>query len=101
MALRGDRVTVNAKLWVFDETVEDGKGNFVWDSGADGFSFDVGAPGFIEGWSPGVACMLVGEQRELIIASALAYGEDGRPPIPGNADIIYDLELVRVERAQE
>ena len=101
VALLGDRVTVNAKLWVHDPAAEGGKGNFVWDSGDGGFTFDIGAPGMIDGWSPGVACMIVGEKRELIIASELAYGESGRAPIPGNADIIYDLELVSVQSAEQ
>ena len=101
VALLGDRVTVNAKLWVHDPAAEGGKGEFVWDSGTDGFAFEIGASGFIDGWSPGVACMLVGEKRELIIASQLAYKERGRGNIPGNADIIYELELVKVERPGE
>lgn len=94
--LLDDDVVVNAKLWVFDEAAEDGKGEFVWDSGPDGFAFRIGDANFIDGWSPGIACMLVGEKRELIIASELAYGERGRAPIPPNADIIYDLELLKV-----
>ena len=95
-AVMGDDVVVKAKLWVYDESAEGGKGTFVWESGAEGFAFRIGADGFIDGWSPGVACMLLGEKRELIIASELAYGEEGRGPIPPNADIIYDLELIRI-----
>lgn len=94
--LLDDQVVVAAKLWIHDETAEGGKGDFVWESGPDGFGFQIGDSNFIEGWSPGIACMLVGEKRELIIASELAYGERGRAPIPPNADIIYDLELLRV-----
>ena len=96
VVLRDDEVVVDAKLWVYDAAAEDGKGDFVWESGPGGFGFKIGASGFIDGWSPGVACMMVGERRELIIASGLAYGEAGRPPIPPNADIIYDLELKKV-----
>lgn len=96
VALLGDDVVVNAKLWVYDKQAEDGKGEFVWESGPEGFAFRLGDDRFIDGWSPGIACMLVGEKRELIIASDLAYGERGRAPIPPNADIIYDLELLKV-----
>ena len=94
--LLGDQVVVAAKLWVYDEAAEGGKGEFVWEAGPEGFAFQLGDSRFIEGWSPGIACMLVGEKRELIIASELAYGERGRAPIPPNADIIYDLELLKV-----
>ncbi|MEL7186507.1 MAG: FKBP-type peptidyl-prolyl cis-trans isomerase [Pseudomonadota bacterium] len=100
VALLGDDVVVKAKLWVYDEQAEGGKGAFVWESGPAGFAFQLGADGFIEGWSPGIACMLVGEKRELIIASELAYGERGRAPIPPNADIIYDLELMKVAETE-
>ena len=93
VAVLGDNVTVGATLWVYDAAAEGGKGDLVWDAGDDGFSFDIGSTGFIDGWSPGVACMRLGERRALIIASRLAYGEAGRAPIPPNADIIYELEL--------
>ncbi len=95
-AVMGDQVVVTAELWVHDEAAEGGKGTHVWSSGPDGFGFEIGAGGFIDGWSPGVACMLLGEKRELIIASELAYGERGRAPIPPNADIIYELELTAI-----
>lgn len=96
IALLGDEVTVKAHLWVYDEAAEEGKGEFVWESGTGGFKFQLGDTRFIDGWSPGIACMLVGEKRQLVIASELAYGERGRAPIPPNADIIYDLELMSI-----
>ncbi len=100
-AVLGDTATVRAKLWVVDESAPDGKGEFVWDSGPDGFTFELGQGGLIDGWSPGIACMLVGEKRELLIGSHLAYGESGRAPIPPNADIFYELELVSVAEPAE
>ena len=101
VAVLGDTVTVRAQLWVVDETAADGKGTFVWDSGPGGFTFELGQGGLIEGWSPGIACMMVGEQRDLLIGSHLAYKEDGRAPIPPNADIFYELELVSVAEQTE
>ena len=39
---------------------------------------------------------LLGEKRELIIAPELAYGANGRPPVPPNATLLYELELVNL-----
>jgi len=99
-AATGDQADVDAKLWVYDEAAEGGKGQFVWESGDQPFRFQLGQSGLIDGWTMGIECMLVGEHRELIIAADLAYGEKGRAPIPPNAAIIYDLKLQRLTAPQ-
>lgn len=49
----------------------------------------------IPGWDLGFEGMRVGGQRRLFIPYALAYGENGRPPvIPAQSDLIFDLELM-------
>lgn len=51
----------------------------------------------IPGWDLGFEGMRVGGQRRLFIPYALAYGEEGRPPvIPAKSDLIFDLELMAV-----
>jgi len=51
----------------------------------------------IPGWDLGFEGMNVGGQRRLFIPYALAYGEQGRPPvIPAKSDLIFDLELLAV-----
>lgn len=65
------------------------------------FSFTVGAGMVIEGWERGTIGMKVGEQRRLFIPSEMGYGEQGAPPvIPPNADLVFDIELLKITPGQ-
>ena len=56
--------------------------------------FPVGAGRVIKGWDEAFLSMKRGEKRVLIIPSSLGYGPSGRGPIPPNATMIFDVELV-------
>jgi peptidylprolyl isomerase len=54
--------------------------------------------GVIKGFSEGLSTMKVGGKRTVFIPSAIGYGAAGNPPtIPGNADLIFDIELVAIK----
>lgn len=52
----------------------------------------------IKGWTNGVPGMKTGGKRRLLIPADQAYGAN--PPygsgIPANADLVFDIELVRI-----
>lgn len=61
------------------------------------FEFRVGAGMVIEGWDKGVVGMKVGGHRSLVIPPEMAYGERGVGPIPGNATLIFAIELLEIK----
>lgn len=89
-----DYADVHTTLWLYDEAAEGGRGTEIWSSGGvDPFQFQLDAGQVIKGWDLGVACMLVGEKRELKIAPELGYGARGKPPVPANATLLFEIEL--------
>ena len=92
-----DYADVHTTLWLYDESAEGGRGMEIWSSGGvQPFQFQLDAGQVIRGWDLGVKCMLVGEKRELRIAPELAYGERGKPPVPPNATLLFEIELVKL-----
>jgi FKBP-type peptidyl-prolyl cis-trans isomerase FkpA len=51
----------------------------------------------IPGWTEGVQLMKVGGKARLICPSDLAYGDQGRPSIPGGATLIFEIELLEIK----
>ena len=44
--------------------------------------------------------MCLNEKRRLFIPSSMGYGAGGRPPnIPENADLVFDVEIVSINKA--
>lgn len=65
-------------------------------------SFTLGAGQVIKGWDQGLLGMCEGEKRRLVIPSHLGYGKAGAgDKIPADATLIFEVELVKIERKNE
>lgn len=59
--------------------------------------FRLGAGQVIPGFEQGIVGMRVGGKRRISIPPSLAYGSAGVPPtIPGNATLIFEVDLLTV-----
>ena len=89
----GQTCSTNATLWLLD-------GTKIWSSlDGDGapFEFALGASNIIRGWNEGVAGMKAGGKRRLAVPPELGYGTEGRPPVPPDAWLIFEIELLAVK----
>lgn len=56
--------------------------------------------GVIKCWTEGVQRIKVGGKSMLVCPSDLAYGDQGRPSIPGGATLIFEIELLEIVAAK-
>jgi FKBP-type peptidyl-prolyl cis-trans isomerase len=89
----GDMLTVNytGKLengTVFDTSV-----------GKAPYKFVLGQNQVIAGWDQGLVGMKEGGKRVLVVPASLGYGATGYGPIPPNATLTFEVELVKITPA--
>ena len=60
------------------------------------YSFQIGLKRVIQGWDVGLAMFQEGTKATLFVPSSMAYGEGGFQDIPGNTDLIFYVELDKV-----
>lgn len=92
-AVKGDRVEAH-----YTGTLTNGK---KFDSSRDRdqtFSFTLGQGEVIAGWDEGFAILRKGEKATLIIPASLGYGSQDMGDIPPNSTLIFDVELVNVQK---
>jgi peptidylprolyl isomerase len=96
-AVDGDTVVVHYVGKTADGKVFDSS----WPRG-EPFPVTLGpSAGVIEGWNEGLVGVKLGERRRLVIGSDKAYGAAGKDPIPPNAPLAFEIDVVDIVRASE
>jgi FKBP-type peptidyl-prolyl cis-trans isomerase FkpA len=96
-ALPGNTVTVHYTGWLYAPKADKQHGaQFDSSVGGTPFTFQLGAGKVIKGWDEGLVGMKVGGKRTILVPAALAYGSRGAGPIPPNANLIFDVQLIDV-----
>ncbi|HEY1149643.1 MAG TPA: FKBP-type peptidyl-prolyl cis-trans isomerase [Pseudoduganella sp.] len=97
-ATAGSTAVVNYTGWLYEPKAESQHGaKFDSSVGRSPFSFRVDGGQVIKGWDVGVQGMKVGGKRTIIVPAEMGYGSNGIGPIPPNANLIFDVELLDVQ----
>ncbi len=88
----GDTVTVHYTGRLQDGTV------FDTSVGKDPITFTLGTGDMISGWDQGLLGMKQGGKRLLIVPPSMGYGAVDYGPIPANSTLVFEVELVKVEK---
>jgi len=62
------------------------------------FSFQLGAKRVIDGFEKTVTGMKVGGTRTVTIPYQMAYGESGKGPIPPYSTLVFEIELISINK---
>ncbi len=96
-AVAGNVLTVNYTAWFYDASKTDHKGQeFDSTTGVGPFTFSLGTSSVIPGWDQGLPGIKVGGIRRLVVPPSLAYGATRNGPVPPNATLVFDIELLEI-----
>ena len=96
-AASGQAISVNYTGWLYSNTAAENKGTqFDTSAGRGAYRFTLGVGQVIRGWDQGIPGMRVGGLRRIVIPPELAYGSSGSGPIPPNATLVFEVELVSI-----
>ena len=73
-------------------------GTVFWSSVEMGDPLTIQLSQLIPGCQKIISKMRAGDLWRVFIHPSLAYGEEGRPSIPPNSTLIFDIELINVDR---
>lgn len=90
----GQQVTMLYYGYLLDGTRFDGNMTKDYKPAGSPFTFSLGSHQVISGWDEGVQLLSPGTRATLYLPSGLAYGPNGGGPIPPNAVLAFDVELV-------
>lgn len=91
LPVAGQKVKLHYTGWLENGTKFDSS----YDRGQP-IAYTHGVGQVIKGWDETVSMMKVGERRRIEVPAEIAYGSRARGPIPANATLIFEMELVEI-----
>ena len=106
MILSGDDCPEDQKAKIGDELTIDYEGRLLANDVKFDSSLDTGVPlvlvlgstKIIEGWTQGLVGTCPGQTIGLEVPSHLAYGREGLGIIPPNSDLVFEIDIVSVQK---
>jgi FKBP-type peptidyl-prolyl cis-trans isomerase FkpA len=96
-AILGKTIAVHLQGWLYTNLVVDHKGTqFATTIGGEPLPLTLAEGQLIPGLVRGLPGMKVGGFRRIVIPPDLAFGSQGNGSIPGDATLIFDVELISV-----
>jgi FKBP-type peptidyl-prolyl cis-trans isomerase FkpA len=97
-AANGNILVVNYTGWLYDVSQPQQKGlQFDTSAGRGPLEFELGVGDVIAGWDLGLVGQRQGGLRRLVIPPSLAYGAVRTGPIPPNATLVFEVELLEIK----
>ena len=87
----GQNITVHYNGWLWDGTLFDSS----WEAGQP-MATPIGVGQLIPGWDDGLIGQTIGSQVLLVVPPEMGYGVDGYNEIPGDATLIFVIDILDV-----